>query len=366
MAIKEVDLLGDAIANTEREIFEEATGKQPSSKLNDDEVDRSLEEMGEGLEGQHEDDAESEEIEAKDGDEAEESDEGETRERDPETGQFVAKSEKEEKPETAKAETDETKTVAEPKGMVPSGRVREQTERANAAEARAKAAEEALAATNAATAKRFAEYDAKLEGFALATRQPPKPEVKVETPPKPDMFAQPEEYEKWMDARAAEREASLRNEFKQERVEDSMHAAAEVHGETFQKAYSDLVTRSRNGDQAAQAASRQIFNARNPGGALMKWHREQETLRVVGSDPSAWEAKKEAELRAKIENDPDFVKRVLEKARADASGANGGQPRHTTRVPSLNGAAGGKSAQRNDPAMFDGSERGIFESAFND
>src|SRR5690242_151059 len=105
MATKEVDLLGDAIANTEREIFEEATGKQASSIRTEEVIDRSLEEMGEGLEGQHEDDAEPEEGEEQDGDGAEVPDEDEGQERDPKTGKFKAKSETEaEEPETEKAE----------------------------------------------------------------------------------------------------------------------------------------------------------------------------------------------------------------------------------------------------------------------
>src|SRR5215831_19720131 len=87
MATREEDLIQDAIASTEKEIWSEAWGQEPDAA--DETGDRSLETMGDGLEGQHEpddeapDDAPDADEEA--ADDADSDDEQETEEDDGET-----------------------------------------------------------------------------------------------------------------------------------------------------------------------------------------------------------------------------------------------------------------------------------------
>src|ERR1700761_6257753 len=73
MAIREVDAISDAIIETEREIAGEAWDIEDTERA-DSSGDRSLEDLGDGLEGQHE----PEEDETADGDaEGDEDSEGE-------------------------------------------------------------------------------------------------------------------------------------------------------------------------------------------------------------------------------------------------------------------------------------------------
>lgn len=369
MAEKEIDVLGDAIANTERGLFEEATGKTASSRRGDGPVDRSLEDVGDGLEGQVEDDqaeeGETEEAEADGDTEADSDDKGEDRD---DKGRFKAKSEDKEEEPDAKAEADtEEEPAPKPKGAIPPGRLREQTERAAAAEARAKAAEDALKAAREETEKRFSELNAKFEGFTLANRQQqqPKPEpAKVETPPKPDMFADPEGYDKWVQDRVTERIAATEQKFESILVERSMASAHGLHKEAFEKAYQAVTALDRS-DPSARATVQRIWKSPDPGAALMNWHREQETLREVGTDPAKYRENIAKETREALMKDPEFRKQLLADLRADANGSNGGQARTTTRLPkALSDVAGGKSAHRDDATPLEDSDEAHFNSAF--
>src|SRR5215475_7400414 len=111
MATHEVDI-GELITATEKEIFDSGMRGQDAEDggPEDPSGDRSLEQMGEGLEGQHEPDEDESESE---------DEEGEEQEAEPEA-----------EPETKPDEL---------QGRVPSVRLREQTERARRAEDQLKA-----------------------------------------------------------------------------------------------------------------------------------------------------------------------------------------------------------------------------------
>jgi hypothetical protein len=118
------DILRDAIIGTEKEIFGDAFGKE---ELTQDETgDRSVEAMGEGLEGQHEpDDGDG------DGENTGEQQEPSTTEQtgDEETPEAKAEREK------AEAEALAAEPTHEAQGRVPSGRLREEAEKTRAAQA---------------------------------------------------------------------------------------------------------------------------------------------------------------------------------------------------------------------------------------
>lgn len=312
--------LANAIAETEQEIFSEANGTDPL----DNDGDRSLEEMGDGLEGEQidEPDEGTEEDEAE-GEEAEElqtqaDDEGEPAQEGP------AQDEDRQRP-----------------GMVPSGRVREQTERARTAETQLEALR--------------AEFEAFKAG--IAQRPAPQPQQPQQPAEPPDMFADPEGFRRHV-IEQANQAAQFRH------VEASLADAAETHGEKFQAAYRELQTLGNSERQqfGNSPSVTRIWNAPNPGKALMSWHAQQSTLKEVGNDPNAWLDKK---LEERL-NDPDFLAAAVERARGSArqNGAREYAPSGNSRrmPPSLNSQSG-SSHQVGDPDLYDPSERSVFDFA---
>src|ERR1700743_1312787 len=126
MAIREIDPIGQAIIATEKEIAGAAWGDE--EPVLDETGDRTIEEMGEGLEGQHEPD--DDETEGEESAEASESEEGE--------GEADEEAEGEGETEKAAKARDKEKpaeVVADSRDRVPAKRLREQTERTRAIEA---------------------------------------------------------------------------------------------------------------------------------------------------------------------------------------------------------------------------------------
>jgi hypothetical protein len=351
MAQREIDpleneIIGTAIKNTEAEMFRQATDAEEPSE-GDEEGDQSLEEMGDGLEGQVE---KTEEDEA--GDDAEDEVEGEKVEAEKPEGKG------EEAPRDDKGRF-APEGEAEKKGdvQVPLKVARQQ---AREADERAKTAETERDAVKTEMATLNAKLDGILAGLNRPVQQPPKPQ---EQPQKPDMFADPEGYEKWLRA-DIERGHQERQQATESRlVEASMADAHELHGEKFVKAYQAITSQSPQ-DPAARALVARIWSSPNPGRAMMNWWQQQETLREVGTDPGKYKERIAAETREALMKDPEFRKQLLAELKGQASGANGGQPKNVTRIPkSLSEASGGSSA-RERGGENDGSDRVIFESIF--
>lgn len=348
MAQREIDpleneILGTAIKNTEAEMFREATGAEEPSE-GDDEGDQSLEEMGDGLEGQ---------VEKADDDEAEVEDEAETEDE-------AEEADKGEKAKGDEAQRDDKGRFAEEgKGdvRVPLKVARQQ---AREAEDRAKTAETERDAVKTEMATLNAKLDGILAGLSRPAQQPPKPQEQTQ---KPDMFADPEGYERWRDAKEADRIAGLEQSFSSRLVESSMAAAHEQHGEKFDQAYK-AVTSQNPQDPAARALVARIWSSPNPGRAMMSWWQQQETLREVGTDPAKFKERIATETREALMKDPEFRKQIIAEIRGQASGANG--VKNVTRLPkSLSDASGGTSARERSGAP-DGSDRAAFEHAFEE
>lgn len=361
---QESDLVTEAIKGTEAEIFGEAFDAEDA--VQEEAGDRSLESLGEGLEGRGDDDDADAEEEA---DEAATDADGKAVVRDPETGKFAAKDAKGEKPKAAE-EDEEAEAeppvkgkgeAEEPKGRVPAGRLREEAEGRRAAEDRAKAAEQQLEQERANNRTALEQLNAKLEGV-LAAVKPGKPAQEAVKPEKPDMFADPEGYERYMQEQFDQRITQVQNNFAVTRVNDSLAAAAEQHGENFTKAHSALSGLDPQ-SPSDRATVQRIWNASNPGKALMTWHQQQETLREVGGDAGKYREKVEQDVRAKLAADPEFRKQLLADLRAEADNGDG-KPRNVNRLPkSLNGMSGRSASPGGSQ---DNSDRAVFEEAFTD
>lgn len=346
------DAITNAIIETEREIAGSAWDQEETEL--DESGDRSLESMGEGLEGQHEPE-DDEELEAEEAEEAEGDEE----------------SEEEAEPEVVAAKPAETKPtsteVPEPTGRIPPGKLREANERARAAEAALEAfkAEQAKAGDNKTLTERL---DAVTRELADLRRAPPVAPRPVE-PPKPevipDIFEDPKGFAEYMQkgfqAELSKRDAQLANQ----RVENSMAIAHAFHKDTFEKAFAAINTLNVNNPED-RAVVQRIYSSPNPGEALVGWHKRNETLSRVGNDPDKFEENIRNQTREALMKDPEFIKQIVAAARGEAARGDNGSPRTITRYPkSLNGASGSNlGAERGDPHRYDNSDQAVAEAAW--
>lgn len=317
-----------AVQDTEEEIFSDALG---TDELDND-GDTSLEDMGEGLEGEVE---ETEPEEEADEEEQAEAEEGEGDE--PETDEAEAEEGEEQEPER----DERGRFQRQDDRRIPPGRLRQEADQRRAAEERANTLERQLAEMNG----RLAELSARQNASQ------PKPQQQ-ERPPKPDMFSDPEGYERWV-LEEAERRADDRlqrgfAQFEQrqqqmsaQRVDQSLaEAASGPRGFEFSAAYGALTRLSPN-DPAARATVARIYNSNDPAAALFDW----------------WENNGGPEYRDQI-----LQQLMPQQPRQRMAPQN--QPRHVIRppqrLPSLNSATGSNRQQTADPEMLDGSEAGIF------
>jgi hypothetical protein len=358
----EEQMVSDAIAGTEKEIFAEATGAPEADTDVGEQGDRGVETMGEGLEGQQDDaDADDAEAEANADAGAELGEDGKPK-RDAD-GKFKA-NDKDSKAEQPTADDPANK------GRVPAGRLREEAAARKVAEdalAAEKADKEGLKGEVGALNKRLDDLMAAVASGKLAAQPPQQQKPATEADdPRPDMFADPESYEAWQDRRLARAVGQVQQNHEISRVETSMQLAHDKFGDGFQEAYGAVTKLDPRNPRDVQTV-REIWASPNPGRSLMNWHNQRKTLAEVGDDPAKYREKVANETREALMKDPDFRKQLLEDIRAEASGNGNGKPRTVTRsgTPSLNGARGGSMGQLTDRRPQDGSDAAVFESAFD-
>lgn len=342
MAEHEVDVLGEAFGATEKEIFGEVTTGEPGAL--DETGDRSVEEMGEGLEGQHEpdEDGDADADEAPDGAEsAEAGDKGDQARGD--DGKFVKADDK------APKEPKEPKPADAEKNRVPLNELLSERSLRQAAEAARDADRKALADMNA-------KLDTALK--QIETLKPKIEGPKADGEDGPDIFTDPKGF-------IGKLTEGIRSEYNQKIADvtagTSMQIAHYKHGEVFEKAYKELTALPV--DDTSRQLVQRLYHSPNPGEAIVAWHRQHEASKRIGSDGlDKYEERVRAETREKLMQDPEFRKQLIEDLRAEGSGK--GQ-RPSIRLPkSLNGAAGGGSQRIADPDEFDNSETSVFSSAF--
>lgn len=362
--------LSEAVDATEKELFAAALGDEPA--VHDDTGDQSIEHPDRGLEGDPEDLGGDAEVEAApEGDEAGEATEGDEAaaddkgpKKDPETGKFV------------KADPAPAQNSKEP----PPGRFREVSARAKAAEADREAIKAERDAINAQLAEERKGREALAAQLELLSRQvtqrqqaeQPKP-AKAEPPPRPDKFADPEGYDKWVEDTIDRRVNAVREAQEHRFVEANLQDARETHGEKFQAAYVGIIQASEEEPEARIAITKALASP-NPARAIMQWHAQRETLREVGGDPAAYRKKIADDTRAALLADPEFRKEILAGLKDEAAGRGNAAPRNVIRgpiragttIPSLNGANGAASlGELNQAAFDDPSDEGAFNRALS-
>lgn len=378
---REIKLLGEAIANTDREIFQGAvTGNDDEDIAHDESGDRTREDMGDGLEGQVE--AEDDDADAstdadadadasdKDGDkdaDAEdeaEGDAGDGEDKDAEKpprdkeGKFTPKDGDKDGKDKAEGED---KSLD--KGRVPSARLREETQRRQAAERERdelKARFEAGQSEFRQLSSRLDQALGKIDEISRRTTAAPAQQTETKAAEAPDLFTDPAAFIAHMQKPLLDKIEKLSQTREVDRAELSMRTARAEHKDVFDKAYEALGKLNPN-DPAQHAIGARIARSADPGQALVDWYKKDQVLKEVGDDPAVYREKIAKETRDALMKDADFRKSLIEELRGEASTGRQGRPNTITRLPkSLSDAAGGRSAQSGEP--FDDSDRGLFES----
>lgn len=213
-------------------------------------------------------------------------------------------------------------------GKVPLGAVQAEREKRQAAQAEAEALRREIA---------------ELRGMVQATRQP-APQPQQEQQPA-SLWDDPDVYLKHQMDPLQQQLQETRNMLMQ------MQATQQFGADKVQAALEAAKAVAGTPQEAALEA--QIMGGGNPFSNLVQWHRQQQVMSRIGSDPDAW-------LNAEIEKrmaDPTFQAQVLERARGGVvQNGNRSQAPVTSIPPSLSRIpAGGNSAvqeQESDSGLF--------------
>jgi len=338
----------NAIIETEKEIAGSPWGDEETEAF-DPSGDRSLEEIGEGLEGQH--DA---------GDELGGDDDGEGDGEDETTGTTA--------PEPVAAKPDlkpepkagQTEPAQEPRGMVPSAKLREANERARLAETRL---EELARLQNEKLELALREINELKRAPRVEPQQRTEPVVPVK---EPDIFEDPQGFVSSLKQTFQGEIAKVTQAVRQQSVALSFELAHVKHQDAFPKAM-EAINRLDVNNPDDRATVQRIYNSPNPGEALVGWHRRNETLARVGNDPAAYEERIRTETRQALMSDPEFRKEMIASLRQDAVTGDNGTARTTTRLPrSLARAAGSNvGSQRVAHGYSDDSDQAVADSVWN-
>ena len=215
--------------------------------------------MGTGLEGQHEPDEDDEPEAEETGDEA--------------VADDAAGKKAEEEAAAAKAEAEAK--ADEPRGRVPAGRLREETKRAQAAEAALAEAKAKIAEAEAARKKDIDALTARFDGVLAALnkqQQPAPPKAEADKPAgPPDLFEDPKAFADYVANASRTQLEQVRGQMDAQRVEMSLSMAHQKHGDVFAKAF-ETVTKLDPNVQENKDLVQRMWRSPNPGEALVQWH----------------------------------------------------------------------------------------------
>ena len=167
-----------------------------------------------------------------------------------------------------------------------------------------------------------------------------------EHPPQiPDVIADPNAYHQHVTQTFEDRLRNMEANF-------SFRLAHQVHGETFEKAYGEMIGRAERGDPSVVRA---VMQSPDPGAAMVNWFRREQTLSQVGDDPNAW-FDKQLDERLK---DQKYAGTLMEKIRGGIAPAGAQQQNGGGSVvqipPSLNTMAASSPTLPNGGDMSDAS-----------
>lgn len=209
------------------------------------------------------------------------------------------------------AEEKPAPTQEAPEAVVPSGRLREERERREAAERRAMELE-----------RQFSDFQRQWMLQQQRQQQPQQPQA-----PEIDPLTDPQGYARMI-------ESTFENRLARMALNQNLELARLRHGEKFDEAFDVFMQVAERDPRFGQA----VVGSANPGDTLWKWYQGQLILREVGTDPAAYLTKKQEEWL----NDPAMQAKVIERFNAKSQQAQpGARPSNITQLPpSLNKATG--------------------------
>lgn len=250
-------------------------------------------------------------------------------------GRFAKTETTETRPEIAQAETPAAND--DKGGHVPSWRVRE----INAEKAELAKTLEAEKAERSKLASQFEAMQREVQSLRKPAEQPKEA--------KPDPLIDPEGYERYIENKFEQRLVS-------ERRESSLRLAQRTYKQDFEEAYAGAKQAIANGDVGLNA---RIQHSQDPGETLMEWHRQQKTMREVGSDPEAFVAKR---LEAML-SDPAQAAKIIERLRGGAPAANGQTQRPNVQLPPSLSSMSRAEGSRGGDDETDLSDEALFKYA---
>lgn len=175
---------------------------------------------------------------------------------------------------------------------------------------------------------------AELRGMVQARNQPAQP--KQEQQPA-TLWDDPDGYLKSQLSPVQSQMMEMK-EFMSENLAVQAHGAESV---AAAKAAIEQAARTPEGQQVIQ----KMMQSRHPFDDLVKWHKQQEAMQRVGSDPDAW---LETEMEKRL-SDPAYQAKILERIRGTAASNTDRSNPAINLPPSLSGLpSGGNSAGDND------------------
>jgi len=409
-----------AIADTDAEILSYAFGDEQA----DADADDSLEQMGEGLEGDHLDDEgdqgdeiDDDQVEAREDDDDDHGEEPDDRRRDDrERDERQPQQRRDERRESERRfdrrredERDDRRDDryddrrGDERGVPP--RVHAEMRREwRGAERRA----DTLSTENAQLRDELRRMNERLDMLARPAAPPPRQQQQqreeLDSRPPPDVFQDPASYTNWIQDTIRREVGNGVRAFQahqQQTVERRMnesfeHAARGIRSYEFGVAYNDLrdeIGRLGNGPDG-RALLDQISHSANPAAAVMDWwertsdpeyieyHRDQLREFYAGRQRSRGRGREEFDRRAGYDDSRDDrrfddrgryddrgyerrdERRYGERRGRERGGYDRGEPREEYRLPSLNSAVGGARQHSAEMQEMPGSDLDIMAAAF--
>lgn len=242
-----------------------------------------------------------------------------------ETGKFAAKGQEPPVANTPDPVTDGTQppaTADKPNNGVPVKAVQEERQKRQDAEASAEALRRELA-----------EMRGQMQAL-MSQRQQPAQQQEEKQPA--SLWDDPDAYLK-------DQLTPVQKQMMEMREFVSENLAVQAYGAETVEAAKKAIEQAAHTPEGQQTVQK-LMQSRHPFDDLVKWHKQQETMTRVGSDPEAW---LNAELEKKMD-DPAFQAQFIERIRGAA--ANPNNPGTAVNLPpSLSGLpAGGNASADND------------------
>lgn len=136
-----------------------------------------------------------------------------------------------------------------------------------------------------------------MQQWLIAQQQAQQPR-----PQAPDFWEAPENA---IDYRVRQEVEPIKGLLAKQREEFSMLQAVDKYGqETVDAAFSDIRQKLATDPAGTAADYQRIMASPHPYGALVDWHKRQQALAEIGSDPAAYKEKLKAELLAELQQQP--------------------------------------------------------------